>query len=357
MRIQSFFFVFVTFFISGEVFSQTKFEVSHYNYYVLKDSVNGISYSFDSGSEDSNLFDRGRLQYKKRGFSLIQNVDGKFRIILKARLTTHIDGLGEVAAKANILADTAFTKKHCIDIDLLLGMRELKRHILHFDNRGGMMTKLQELPPDIHTYARLELTSNIFGDKFFTTLDINGKKQKFLVDTGYSGGLTVNSGEYLSEKVDEVAYYELAAFLSQEARQEKYAGNALLHKGVRFKTDVVYCAPGRSNMLGNSFFLNFEEVIFDFKGKCIYLRNETTTHDPFPYDILFSATDDGRIEVVYIKASCHHHQQGVRLGDIIKLEDSELETQLLSNPCATLSILAAWKAKHNTTPEFVKVSG
>jgi hypothetical protein len=109
--------------------------------------------------------------------------------------------------------------------------------------------------------------------------------------------------------------------------------------------------------MGNSFFLNFEEVIFDFKGKCIYLRNEIATHDPFPYDILFSATDDGRIEIAYIKASCNYHQQGVRLGDIVKLEDNELETQLLSNPCATLSILAAWKAKQNTTPKFVKVSG
>lgn len=188
------------------LYSQVKFKVNSQNVYTIRDTLNVIVFAFDSGSEHSNLFDRGKINYSFRGVSLAQNACGGMKFIRKAKIRENVPGLGTIRTNANILADEAFSSENCIPFDLLLGARVMKKHKLHFDNKRNILTRLDSLPADIGGYMRLELKHGLFNHDYYTILDINGRREKFLVDTGYSGHITMKSAQNNREAADAYDY-------------------------------------------------------------------------------------------------------------------------------------------------------
>lgn len=346
-------FLCIVLFSTPFVYSQTKFEVSDQNYFIIKDSVSGITYSFDSGAKSSNLFDKEAFDYTFRGVSLITNATGKLKFIQKGRIKHEFKELGLVKTTANILGGKNMNV--CMDADIMLGTRELKKHKLSFNNKTHIVKKLDELPADIDKYMKLDLSYNLFDDRYYTVLEINGKKEKLLVDTGYSGSITLKSDENLTEKSDTYSFLSLVAFRVEELKIEEFKNNTIKHNGLTFKKNIVHQNGQIENILGNSFFLDFEEVIFDLKAKRIYLLNETGTFNEFKEDILFSANDDNEFEIIYIKNSSDYYKKGIRVGDRISLNDKKLEADILASPCQMYAILNDWRSKNNGFPEFLKI--
>lgn len=338
--------------------SQVKFTVDQNNCYTLQDTLNDIVYSFDSGSDRANLFDRGRLAHSFRGFTLVQNSEGKFRFKKIGRIKQEVPGLGLMKINANILLGKRSADTVCYGIDLMLGARQMKKHKLSFNNKTGTMTRLAALPADISVYTKLKLSRGLLDHHYYTTLSINGAEEVFLVDTGYSGQVALASGKDLGTSRDSHTFYTLAGFEAARHTLTEHAGNTISHDGVTFKNDVVYSfGTDGNNFIGNAFFLNFEEVIFDLADKAIYLRNEGERYDPFSEDILFSPTTNNTIAIIYLKESSSYYKQGYRTGDTIILDDKELEASLLNTPCNTISILRSWKARHSVPYRFSKKSG
>ncbi|AWH83902.1 hypothetical protein HYN59_01665 [Flavobacterium album] len=338
-------------------YSQVKFEISSFNNYVIRDSVKSITYSFDSGSEHSNLFDKGKFDHKFGGISLIQNANGGFKFIKKGRIREDIPGLGNVRTNANILANEEFAKDNCIPVDLLLGSRAMKNYTLHFDNKRGILSSVDLLPANIDEYIKLELKHGFFDYDYYTFLEVNGHREKFLVDTGYSGQIALESAEGLPSASDSYSFFDLVAFRVSQTTLNRHDSAVVKHNDIIFKNNVVYSFSNNGmNIIGNAFFLNFEDVIFDLKNKCIYLRNEKERYDPFSDDIIFGADADNNIHIVYIKSSSKYYVDGFRIGDQVVLEDKGLERRLLDSPCETIDILRKWKLNNNGDFALSKVS-
>lgn len=349
------FFLFVALITWIPDFAQVRFQVNSLNYCVIYDSVKGVSYSFDSGSEYSNLFDKGTLKHKFGGLSLIQNAQGKFKFIKKGRIKEEVPGLGTIRTNANILGNADFSKENCVPVDLLLGSRAMKKHKLHFDNERLIIKSLDTLPADIAGYRKLQLQYGFFNNDYFTWLDINGEKIKFLVDTGYSGHITVSTDENLTKPAESYDYFDLVGFTVGETTVQQHNDNTITHNGIPFVNDVVYSyASGGMNIIGNAFFLSYDDVIFDLKGKAIYLRNEGKRFDPFPDDVLFGVDSDDVFRIIYLKNSSELYRQGFRVGDAIVLQDKELVRRLRAAPCESVSILREWKAVHEMPIIFSK---
>lgn len=334
---------------------QVKFDISLQGLYIVTDTINNTVYSFDTGSESSNLFNRDKFDYGFGGITLVTNASGKPKLIKKGHIKSSFAGLGSVRTNANILGDKKFSESHCLDFDILLGTKALKKHLLCFNNNTRTLTPLGQLPSNIAQYQKLELTSGFFDRRYYTTLEINGKKEEFLVDTAYSGGVLVNDDSHLADKEEVYSVLSLVAFRIEAETTERFVNNEVKHNGTTFKNTRVYYNKNYPNLLGNSFFLSYDEVIFDLKNKSIYLLNEQAQKEVFAGDVFIAPTDEKDFTINFIKHSGPYYRDGYRAGDKVALQDKELEQQLLASPCDTYKIIMDWQEKHNAFPEFYKL--
>jgi predicted aspartyl protease len=84
-----------------------------------------------------------------------------------------------------------------------------------------------------------------------------------------------------------------------------------------FKKQMVRIGPSQIPMLGNKFFMKFDEIILDWKRHVIYLPEQYAPDEAlktFGFDPLL---DDGKIKVSFIWDGSTAQQQGLQLGDII----------------------------------------
>ena len=336
-------------------FSQVKFE-KPFNIYMITDSITGFTFGFDSGASRTVIFNPEKMKYKTTGFLPFNNTTGKIKflktVMLKEEITktTNIDTKN---IKATILYKEGDLPNYCNLPEVLLDVRILKKHILSFDNLRNEFNVLSKLPDDINSFNKLDLIRNFIDKRYYVKLLINGKEEKFLVDTGSNNSIFSSNKKNLNVAQEKIYYHSLNAFKYENEFIEKYTSNTIQQGDFIFKLDEIFYSPNK-NILGNSFFLNFEKVIFDFKNKAIYLKNEYSKTAIFDDEINFEINDDNEIMISIINDKNIFYKAGFRIGDIIKFEDSEFEELLKRNPCDTYLIIRDYLTNEKQLPKFIK---
>lgn len=333
--------------------AQSKFELNH-NIYSIKDSLSGVVYGFDSASKKTNIFDRGKLNYKVTGYQLVSNISAKMKFIKTVKIKNAISGFKDKKIKGQILMnEKELSDKSCWNFDILFGNQFLKNYIISFDNKESRFEILEELPQNIDQFNKLNLTYNMLVDDYFVNLKINNVELEFLIDTASSNGISCNDSTLLNKVKNTYIYNTLNAFTIQEQKVTEYNLNSIFHHDFRIKNDIVH-HQSIKNIIGNSFFLNFENVIFDFKNKTIYLKNEFRQMTPFSDDILFTANSNNQLEIGFLNTNSIYYKQGFRLGDIIKFDDKNFENKILSNPCQAQFIINEHLKNNHSLPSYSK---
>lgn len=334
--------------------AQTSFHIGDHNLIIVNDTIHNINYTFDSGSEDTNVF-TDSIHYKKNGLlHFLSNPT----LLKTGKIEQELIELGNVKTNANILYSSE--DNLCIDFDIALGHKILKQHILKFDFSNNVLTKLKKLPDNLTDYTQLELSYNPFVDNYFTRLTINGKQEKLLVDTGNSNGITLKHNKHLTRVEDSIALLGLTAFGIKEIETVIYSKNSVTNGSHTFAIDIVDYSSYNKNILGIGFFLHFEEVIFDIENKVIYLGKErkyNSLRDRIEID--FSAIDETKTEfaIIYLRNSSSYYQTGFRIKDFIRFTNSEFLKKLQADPeCNVNKIIQDWYAEHHQFPEFEKIT-
>ena len=336
-------------------FAQTQFNYNNY-IYSITDSASGITYGFASGSDRTNIIDKGLINYRTTGYLPFFNTSGKVKLLKTVRLKDNISefiGIDTKGVQGQILISKKDSILTCNIPDILFGTKVMRKNIVTFDNKNNTFKIVSELPDDISSYYKMNLKRNFIEERYYVELIINDEKVKFLVDTANSNALTCNSNSILNKPEDTYIYNSLNGFKVETETLQKYTLNNISHKNFTIKNDVIYFHSGK-NILGNSFFLNYEDVIFDLKNKVIYLKNEFRTVNPFSDEVMFTLNSEGNVEIGFINMDSNYYQSGFRVGDIISFEDSMFEEEIKRNPCNSRIIVSEYLNNKQQLPNFIK---
>lgn len=215
--------------------AQSKFELNH-NIYSIKDSLSGVVYGFDSASKKTNIFDRGKLNYKVTGYQVITNISAKMKFIKTVKIKNAISGFRDKKIKGQILMnEKELSDKPCWNFDILFGNQFLRNYIISFDNEKSRFKILEELPQNIDQFNKLNLTYNMLVDDYFVKLKINDVEIEFLIDTASSNGISCNDSTLLNKIKNTYIYNTLNAFTIQEQKVTEYNLNSIVHNDFRIK--------------------------------------------------------------------------------------------------------------------------
>lgn len=337
------------------LFAQTKFEYNNY-IYSITDTVSGITYGFDSGSDRTNIIDKGLIKYKTTGYIPFFNTSGKIKTLKTIRLKENISeaiGINANRAQAQILISKKDSIITCNIPDVLFGTKVMRKNILTFDNKNNSFKVISKLPDDISLYHKMSLKRNFIEERYYVEFMINGKEMKFLIDTASSNAITCNDNKILNKSGDTYTYNSLNGFKVETQTSQKYTSNSISHDDFDIKNDVIYFHKGK-NIVGNSFFLNYENVIFDLKNKAIYLKNEFRSVHPFSDEILFMLNSENNIEIGFINMNSEYYKSGFRVGDVIIFDDQSLEEAIKNNSCNARQIINEYLNNNKQLPKIVK---
>lgn len=336
-------------------FAQTKFEYNNY-IYSITDTVSGITYGFDSGSDRTNIIDKGLIKYKTTGYIPFFNTSGKIKTLKTIRLKENISeaiGIDANRAQAQILISKKDSIITCNIPDVLFGTKVMKKNILTFDNKNNSFKVISKLPDNISLYHKMNLKRNFIEERYYVEFMINGKEIKFLIDTASSNAITCNDNKILNKPGDTYTYNSLNGFKVETETSQKYTSNSISHDSFDIKNDMIYFHEGK-NIIGNSFFLNYENVIFDLKNKAIYLKNEFRAVHPFSDKILFMSNAGDNIEIGFINTNSEYYKSGLRVGDVITFDDQLFEEKIRKNPCDSSQIIREYLKNNKKLPKIIK---
>lgn len=248
------------------------------------------------------------------------------------------------------------TIKQCLNIDLFLGVELLKSKKLHYNFKDRLFTNLPNLTSiNLDNFIEIPISRNAYDSYYYISIMINEKKTKFLVDLGFSGEIQLKKDISKTNNLIEITdVFYFGANSKQVKTIEKYNDVELsFPNNVRLINSISKIKGNKLNLIGIGFFKQFEEVIFDFKQKKIYVSKSKLIQNNIDRPIGFEINDN-KIFISYINHSSEYFKSGFRVGNIVNFEDKTIQQTLLqAAPCEINELIRTWK-NENKKPLVIK---
>ena len=291
----------------------------------LNDGPKEYSFIFDTGARsfvtDSIAKELGLnpIRYKKTvdtngsvAYASLYKVDisiGKFRV----------NGLG-------ILSKSNFTNlsKDCYQIDGIIGANILNQCVFHFDSEKDTLhiTNSIDRIPKTKRLNKLRLINHNWSGNSMVKIKVNGKKGKFLFDTGSANLLFIEQkkasgqipakqrigyiGGLHSLKIDTFSFYKI---------QRMTLGK---EKTKIFNEHVAISYSTVENNLGNGILKKYL-VTLDRREKRLYLSPKKVDTEKLEISNLQFNFEMGKVLVSSLTIDCELQKMGLILGDTITL--------------------------------------
>nr|WP_297309917.1 hypothetical protein [uncultured Flavobacterium sp.] len=330
------------------VYSQTSFKYIN-GFPAIFDSINNISYSFDSGASTFISTD-SKIGKKAFGFSIIKDVNNKIKFKRKQKLMFDLSGFGTLNTKALNIGKI----NECLKIDVFLGIETFEYKILFFDFNKQEFEVLEDLSSlDYSNFDQIPLNFDSYNYRYKIKANIGNDKVSFLLDLGYNGEVLIKNKNDITFKADvvtDVAFF--GANSNTISTIEKFNNlDLLFSNNTKLMCDITYANKAKYNLIGIGFFRKYEKVIFDFKKKLIYLSKEKNKCFYSEEEIDFCLTNS-KILISKINHNNLLYKNGFRVGNTIQLNDKALESEIFDSPCEINILIEKWKKDNPNKPLF-----
>jgi len=207
----------------------------------------------------------------------------------------------------------------CYGIDGVLGV-DITQHfnwIIDFDKNILIMTPADYYPEEVKEMHALDF--DFTGNRPFVFMEMNGKKLKFLLDTGARES-DLNKDTYTLLNIDKLqnttfysGFYDVKGILTKTYNTRLQLPN--LKSGlVVITADADY--GNQTSKIGNTLWKG-KRLFMSLKNDELYVSDAQITSDPWSYDCA-AVVQNGKMIVFKIKEGSEAWEQGVRQGDEIK---------------------------------------
>lgn len=318
------------------------------NKMILETNVEGnlVPFVFDSGASltmiiDSTVFEN----FDRKKFSSLGRNTLADSTRVRNKIFT-IDHLETAFLKANnkavVFLDAEIPLCESLSFRGIIGTdnfvevpRDVKL-LLNFDKNIISLKRIEEFDSIIGADNYHLIPASFTKQGIYPVLNIGGKEEKVLFDTGFSGFLLMSKGKLEYEK----SFSVLGKFLSTvntraQGHYEFYLNVPFELSGVQIAGDIIYSnTPSIHNVLGLKFIKNYNWII-DFPNKRIYAKRNQQVVDKLIDEIRdnYLGVVEDRIEVIAIKEGYSDYNLGT---EIISVEN---KTVTAENICDIMDIL------------------
>lgn len=257
----------------------------------LKAESNGTEFycTLDTGSLETAVNDKSSKLYG----ALIQKNENDPRSITRQSqicegVPIKIGHYTLQTGPATVLPLSGIQRELGFKFEAIIGIRQFKSTRIYVNNSGGVMSLLQELPPDlIEKWSSCEIDPKLQGTK--VRLWFEGKMRSFTVSTGMTDYLNLEGPLY-----QEVVQSKGAAQLDEQSasKGEGTSGisvqpRAVFQKGYFMGRPLAGCpiTSGAENIIGLRWLHQYDYLI-DFVGLKFYYRSRLLVHPMDPWVIL-----------------------------------------------------------------------
>jgi hypothetical protein len=285
-------------------------------------------FAFDTGSTVSVLDTSLRSLVGDQLFQTLPTLsaDGSIQLFKGPRLA-----VGKLKPMENLpvgLVDLApFRELSGHDLRGLLGMDFLRDHIVQIDSDNGTLSVLRSLPDKPGAEVRLSFSGNCP----YVEANLAGITDWFLVDTGFSGGV---SGMITTQCVNRLLRSGKAEaggrFFKQATEGKGFEGRVVSVNSFRIghfdQTDLSF-TEGKQNLITALYLMRYI-VTFDFPHAKLYLKKSAIYSDPEPEELsgMIFGRLDGKTVVRDVYPSSPAARAGIQPDDVIlKIGEKDAE--------------------------------
>lgn len=307
--------------------------------------IEGTNYNFlfDTGAVtvvSTKL--QGKLQLKEAMSNSLIDGSGKeqvekFYTINKLKLGS-ID-FGNIGAASMDLEK--MSENFCTPIDGIIGANFMRSCYWKIDNKNKILVfSDKKIKPTVKSYE-LDFEENFsgcplirlfYGEYNFQTIFDTGNNQSFNFPDSLYFKSRSSRNKILRSGFgnNEFTLYGNKAIQNHASLLDSVTLGTKL-----FKNQLVRIGPSQIPMLGNKFFMKFDEIILDWKKHLIYLPEQYAKDEPiktFGFDPLF---DNGTVKVAFVWDGSTAQKNGLQLGDnIIEIDRKNIAGISAEDWCA-----------------------